>query len=88
MFGEYAIFCDSKMIALICHDHLFMKPTAAGRSHIGVVTEKLPYKGAKPYFWILGDHWEGSGWLTELVPVSAAELPMPVRKTKKRKGAE
>ena len=87
MFGEYALFCDGKMVALICDDQLFVKPTAAGRSHIGVVTEKPPYKGAGPYFWISGDQWEDSDWLTELVRVSATELPMPVRKPRKRKGS-
>ncbi len=27
MFGEYAIFCDSKMVALVCDDQLFIKLT-------------------------------------------------------------
>ena len=85
VFGEYALFCDGKMVALICDDQLFMKPTVAGRSHIVGVTEKPPYKGAKPYYWISGDQWEDSDWLTELVRVSAAELPIPVRKPRKRK---
>lgn len=87
MFGEYAVFCDGKMVALICDDQLFIKPTVAGRSHIGAITERPPYKGAKPYFWISGDRWDDSDWLTELVRVSAAELPLPVKKARKRKGA-
>ena len=87
MFGEYAIFCDGKMVALVCDDQLFMKPTAAGRSHIGAVDERPPYKGAKQCFWISGDQWDDNDWLTELVRISAAELPMPVRKPRKRKGA-
>ena len=87
MFGEYAIFCDSKMVALICDDQLFIKPTVAGRTYIGVVTEKPPYKGAKPYLWISGNHWDDGDWLTELVRVSAAELPLPVKKARKPKGA-
>lgn len=87
MFGEYAIFCDGKMVALICDDQLFIKPTIAGRAYIGVVTEKSPYKGAKPYLWISGDHWDDSDWLTKLVRLSAAELPLPVKKTRKPKRA-
>ncbi|HWJ20014.1 MAG TPA: TfoX/Sxy family protein, partial [Geobacterales bacterium] len=75
MFGEYALFCDGKMVALICDDQLYIKPTVAGRSHLSVVIEKPPYKGAKPYFWISGDRWDDSDWLTELVRLSAAELP-------------
>ena len=87
MFGEYAVFCDGKMVALICDDQLFIKPTVAGQSHIGSITERPPYKGAKPYFWISGDRWDDSDWLIELVRVSAAELPLPVKKARKRKRA-
>ena len=36
MFGEYALFCDGKMVALICDDQLFIKPTVAGRSYLRV----------------------------------------------------
>ena len=87
MFGEYGLFCDGKMVALICDDLLFIKPTLAGRSYLGVVIEKPPYKGAKPYFWISGDRWDDSDWLTELVRLSAAELPLPVKKPRKRRDA-
>ena len=58
MFGEYGIYCDGKMAALVCDDQLFVKPTNAGRSHIGHVQEASPYKGAKPCFVIPGEHWD------------------------------
>ena len=83
MFGEYALFCDGKMVALICDDQLFIKPTVAGRSHLSVVIEKPPYKGAKPYFWISGDRWDDSDGLTKLVRVSAAALPAPAIKKRR-----
>ena len=86
MFGEYAIYCDGKLVALVCNDQLFIKPTASGGAFIGSPNEKPPYKGAKPYFWISGEHWEECDWLTELVRVSAGELPLPVNKPRKRKG--
>ncbi|MCC3506339.1 MAG: TfoX/Sxy family protein [Microcoleus sp. PH2017_19_SFW_U_A] len=28
MFGEYAIYCDEKVVALVCDNQLFIKPTA------------------------------------------------------------
>jgi len=34
MFGEYAIYCDAKVVALVCNDQLFIKPTEAGKSFI------------------------------------------------------
>lgn len=30
MFGEYAIYCDAKVLALVCDNQLLVKPTAAG----------------------------------------------------------
>ena len=35
MFGEYAIYCDEKVVALVCDNQLFVKPTVGGRSTIG-----------------------------------------------------
>ncbi len=28
MFGEYALYLDGKVVALVCDDQLFLKPTA------------------------------------------------------------
>ncbi|WP_242041155.1 TfoX/Sxy family protein [Leptolyngbya sp. FACHB-261] len=52
MFGEYTIYYGEKVIALICNNQLFIKPTAGGRTMIGPVVEAPPYPGAKPYFLI------------------------------------
>ena len=79
MFGEYALFCDGKMVALVCDDQLFVKPTAAGRAHCGAMHEAPPYKGAKPCLLIPGDLWEDADWLARLIAVSVAELPAPVK---------
>ncbi|QDZ11569.1 TfoX/Sxy family protein [Devosia ginsengisoli] len=84
MFGEYGLYCDGKIVALVCDDQLFMKPTAAGRDYIGVVTEGLPFSKATPYFLIDGGHWDDADWLAGLVRVTASELPLPKpKKTKK-----
>lgn len=79
MFGEYALFCDGKMVALVCDDQLFVKPTEAGRAYLGAVREAPPYKGAKPCFLIPGELWDDADWLARLIAVSAAALPVPVR---------
>lgn len=50
MFGEYALYCDGKTVALICDDQLFIKPTVSGHAYIGAVAEGFPYPGAKPWF--------------------------------------
>lgn len=83
MFGEYAIYCDGKVVALICDDQLFVKPTKAGKTFIGTVSEAPPYPGAKPYYLISGEQWDDADWLVELTKLTAAELPLPKPKKKK-----
>lgn len=80
MFGEYAIFCDGKMVALVCDDRLYVKPTSGGRGHIGDVIEEPPYKGAKPYLVIAADRLDDADWMSMLVRISAAELPAAAKK--------
>jgi TfoX/Sxy family transcriptional regulator of competence genes len=85
MFGEYGIYCDGKMVALVCDDQLFVKPTAGGRDFIGDVTEGAPYKGAKPCFVISPERWDDDEWLAGLTRISTVELPAPVKKPRAKK---
>ena len=80
MFGEYAIYCNSKVVALVCDDQLFVKPTIAGKAFITDLLEEPPYPGAKPYLIINGELWDDAEWLTELIKITAAELPLPKKK--------
>jgi len=83
MFGEYAVYCDGKVVALVCDDNLYVKPTTAGKKFIGNVSQASPYPGAKPYYLISGEQWEDAEWLSDLISISAAELPLPKAKKKK-----
>ncbi|MEJ6011762.1 TfoX/Sxy family protein [Novosphingobium aquae] len=85
MFGEYGVYCDGKIVALICDDQLFVKPTNAGRVFIGTPEEAPPYPGAKPSFLISADGLEDADWLAELIRLSADELPMPKPKKPRAK---
>lgn len=82
MFGEYGIYCGGKMVASICDDKLFVKPTIRGKAYVGNVVEESPYPGAKPCFLIPGEKLEDREWLSELIKITTEELPVPV-KTKK-----
>jgi TfoX/Sxy family transcriptional regulator of competence genes len=82
MFGEYGIYADGKLFALICDNKLFVKPTIAGRAFIGDVIEAPPYEGAKPSF-LVEEQIENSDWLSELTRISLNELPTPKSKKKK-----
>ncbi len=79
MFGEYAIYCNDKVVALVCDEELFVKPTEAGRTFADSPPEKSPYPGAKPYFAISGDKCEDGEWLSKLIRLTADEVPFPKR---------
>ena len=82
MFGGGTLYSKAKVVALICEDQLFVKPTEAGRSFIGNVVEAPAFPGAKMSFLIEGEI-EDSDWLTQLISLTAAELPKPKPKPKK-----
>jgi TfoX/Sxy family transcriptional regulator of competence genes len=84
MFGEHAVYCDGKIVALICKNQLFVKPTDKGRTYIGNAVESPPYPGAKPYF-LIEDGFEDRDWIGGLIKLTASELPIPI---KKRRGVK
>ncbi len=84
MFGEWAIYSGHKVVALVCDDRLFVRPTAAGRAFIGEPTESPPYPGARSHF-LIEDRIDDREWLTELILVTEREIPPP--KPKKRNSA-
>jgi TfoX/Sxy family transcriptional regulator of competence genes len=74
MFGEYAIYLDEKVVALVCDNQLFVKPTAAGRALLGEPGEAPPYPGAKFHFLIEGE-LDDADFMAELVRATDRELP-------------
>ncbi len=84
MFGEYAIYYNNKVVALVCDNQLFVKPTTAGQAFIGAINEAPPYPGAKMYF-LIEDKIDNSAWLSELINLTANELPEPKIKKPKKK---
>ncbi len=85
MFGEYALYCDGKVVALVCDNQLYVKPTEGGRALIEEPVEAPPYPGAKLYF-LIEDAFEDREWIGDLIRITAKELPLPKPKKKKAKG--
>lgn len=84
MFGEYALYGGDKVVALVCDGKLFVKITESGREYVGDAYEEgMPYPGAKPYMYIDEDLIDDREWLSELVRVTEAALPLPKPKKKK-----
>jgi TfoX/Sxy family transcriptional regulator of competence genes len=84
MFGEYAVYCNGKVVALVCDNQFFLKPTAAGRALIDNVLEAPAYPGSKPYY-LLTDELEDPSKAAELVRATERQLPAPKPKAKKTK---
>ena len=83
MFGEYAIYCEGKVVALVCDNQLFVKPTSGGRSFVERVAEAPPYPGAKSHF-LIGEELDDREWISNLIRITERELPLPKLKKPKR----
>ena len=84
MFGEYAVYSDGKIFALVCDNKLFIKQTEVGRVFIQDVVEAPPYLGAKLSF-LIEEKLEDRDWMSNLVKITLDELPEPKPKKKKNK---
>lgn len=76
MFGEYALYLDERMVALVCDDMLYVKPTDAGRALLDEVDEVPPFPGAK-LWWRMDDLLDDGERLRRLLHATAAALPPP-----------
>jgi TfoX/Sxy family transcriptional regulator of competence genes len=76
MFGEFAVYCDGKVVALVCDNQFFLKPTAPGRALLDRIREAPPYPGARKYF-LIDAQLDDAESAAELVRVTAAALPPP-----------
>ena len=84
MFGEYGMYLDGKIFALICDDQLFIKITEAGKRFSPTMGTVPPYEGAKPYF--LFEDIDDKDFLIKFVLETCKELPAP--KPKKPKSSK
>ena len=82
MFGEYALYCDGKVVALVCDNSVFVKQTEGGRRFIGEVVEAPAYPGAKMSF-LIEEKLDDREWMSELIKITCGELPEPRPKRKK-----
>ncbi len=83
MFGEYAVYCEGKTVALLCDDALFVRQLPEVTAYLEAPIEGFPYPGAKPYWRIDPDQWEDADWLAGLIRLLADLLPAPKPKSRK-----
>lgn len=83
MFGEYTMYCDERVVALICDDQVFVKITPPGKEYLGSnYQEGYPYPGAKPAILIGGDIIENKEAFAELIDLTARALPMHIKRSR------
>ena len=81
LFGEYGLWLDERIVALVCDDQFLVKPTPAGRRALGGAPPEVPpYPGAKG--WLLVEDLDDGEALRRLLRETAAALPAP--KARKR----
>ncbi|EKO1914100.1 TfoX/Sxy family protein [Clostridium botulinum] len=85
MFGDYGVYCNNKIIGLICDNQFFLKITKAGRDLLNEVIEAPAYEGAKPSFLI--ESLDNREYLNKIVFATYKELPMPKPKKKRIKNS-
>lgn len=81
MFGEYGIYCNGKVIGVICDNQFFVKKTEAGVSLCPNCEEAAPYTGAKAHLVI--DSVDDRDLMARFIAVTYQELPAPKPKKKK-----
>jgi len=85
MFGEYALYFEEKVVALVCDNELFVKITNGGKALVGKrYKEGFAYPGAKPSLVIGAEELDNSQRLCELIRTTAAELAPPRPKPKQK----
>lgn len=77
MFGEYGLYCNEKIVALVCHDTLYLKPTEAAERFAADLTRGPAYEGSADYLAVDGDLIKTPERLQSLVKATADLLPPP-----------
>ncbi len=81
MFGEYGIYCNGKVIGVICENQFFVKKTDAGAAIYPGCEEAAPYTGAKAHLVI--DSVDDRDLMARFISATYDELPAPRPKRKK-----
>lgn len=88
MFGEYGLYCDGRVVALICNNQLFLKPAPQAMALLGQRLNPVPvapaYPGSKPMAQA-DEALDDADLLARVVAMIAREVPEPKAKKPKAK---
>ena len=75
MFGEYALYADGKVVALVCNDQLYVKILPQSAALAELCEKDAPYPGAKPHYLVEESQLSRLEDLPEILFAVAASLP-------------
>lgn len=75
MFGEFALYADKKVVALVCNDLLYVKMMPESESLQPSCDVGEPYPGAKPYYVVSESSLSHLTALPRILIAMAAALP-------------
>jgi DNA transformation protein len=80
MMGEYVVYCDEKVVALVCKNELVVKDTEPGRAFAPDLEHMSAYPGAKPGLHVPAERRKDTEWLAQLIRATADALPSKKKK--------
>ena len=84
MFGEYALYADGKVVALICDNQLYVKILPASSPLQNLCDKDTPYPGAKPHYLVDEAQLTTIPNLAKILCAIAEALPARKKKNKRR----
>lgn len=76
MFGEYALYANGKVVALVCDDLLYVKICPASYQLEDVCEKDLPYPKAKPHYVVSEEQLDSLDNLSSILIAIAKSLPV------------
>ena len=80
MFGEFALYANQQVVALICDDTLYVKIMPASQALASSCKQGQPYPGAKAYYIVAEEQLHTIDHLPQILRNIADEIPAKKRK--------
>ena len=87
MFGEYALYADGKVVALVCDDLLYVKILPASQALERLCEKGEPYPGAKPHYLVEEGQFSTLENLPAIMFAVAASIPEKKNNAKRKRAS-
>ncbi len=84
MFGEYALYANKKVVALVCDNQLYVKVLPASVMLENECDKDTPFPGAKLHYVVTEDQIVSMRALRKILLDIAKSLPEPKKKVRNR----